>query len=394
MEVRFINLSKVINTTHVSSIQDDAHDNYVKNYLAVNAYVAAVNQSKLPVLVHPSAQWADYQDNLISAKTAALDWTNSVAARLCSLPHSIINGDKAVQRLLNDGIARCVDLIKDPTDDYAKNKLSEDIEHSMGEIDGVIGNITTVLELLKKYNSTLPEQADKLQAIVDLAMKDKQVDNDKITALESDIKDMKDEISSLTAAIIALSIADAVAITLSVIAVAAAGPIGMLVWIFTGAVVAVATTIIVLDGIKITALKASIADKQKSMDDYTADVAALKLLSNTFSDLAQQAKAIEDNLSYILTVWQALSNDLSLLRTEFESAEVEFFSDDWTSIKADFQEALSLWEVFIQQVNIYSLDNVKGNTAQLQIGMNAQDVKNAMQDGQDMDIITYLNKVG
>ena len=392
--VRFINLSKAINASLLKSTQNDAHDDYVKNYLAVCAYVSAVNKSGLPALLNPPAQWDAYQKNLILAKEASLEWVNTIAGRLGKLPDYIIEGNEVVLNLFNDGIAQSIDLITDPTDDYAKNKLQKDIEHSTREINDVIKMIGNVLVLLETYNNTLPEQAKNLQAIADLALQDEKADKAKITALLQDIKDMKDEISSLTAAIVGLAIADAAAITLSVVAVAAAGPLGLFACIFTGAIVGVATTFIALDGIKITALKNSIEEKQKSIDNYTADVATLQILSKTFSDLAQQSKVIEDNVRYILTVWQTLSGDLAKIKTELDSASTEYSDEKWASIKADFEEALTLWNTFIQQVNIYSLDNIQGNSAQLQLGMNMQDVENALNAEQNIDMITYLNKVG
>jgi hypothetical protein len=201
---------------------------------------------------------------------------------------------------------------------------------------------------------------------------------------------MNSEISSLTAAIVGLAIADAAALTLSVVAVAVAGPFGAVTWIFTGAAIAAATAYIVIDSLKIKSLQAEISQTQKAMDDYTADIAALQLTSNTFANLSKQASAVEANLQYILTVWQSLNEDLREMALEMKDADSKYSSEDWEAIKADFQVAINLWNSFIGQVRIYKISDISGNTCRLTPGMSQQEVDKAVKAGAKVSLINYL----
>lgn len=72
----------------------------------------------------------------------------------------------------------------------------------------------------------------------------------KIAELKQLIKNANSEINSLAAAIGGLSVALAASIAISVIAVAAAGPFGMVTWIFTGAIIATSIAFIAIDSLE------------------------------------------------------------------------------------------------------------------------------------------------
>lgn len=388
---RFLSLNKVLNiTTRSLNSSDTLHNDYVSNYIKVCEYVAAVNKSSLPALLVPVPHWDEYTKCLVDAKTAALKWTNEVAANLKALPDDIIAENGRVISLFNDAIDKCDKLIKDPTDKYYQDKLAKDLEHSADEIKGLCDEMKSVIDILHSFNDTLPAQAKNLQRIADLAMEDEKVDKAKIEELKKLISDANNEVASLSLAIAGLSIAIGAAVAISIVAVACAGPWGMATWIFTGAAIAAATTFIVLDGMKITELKQLIEANQKSMDNYTADVAALQLTAQIFSDLANQSKLIEDNMKYILSAWTALSVDLKAIGAEINEAQGNFDKSAWESVKTDFVSASSLWNAFIEKVKVLSLDNIDGNTCQLKLGMSQDQVKAAMDKGTEMDIIKYL----
>jgi hypothetical protein len=113
--------------------------------------------------------------------------------------------------------------------------------------------------------------------------------------------------------------------------------------------------------------------------------------SKDFTALVQQATAIETNLGYILTVWQSLKGDLEGINAEMESTEVSYNSEDWKAIKQDFQEATNLWSTFIEQVRIYEIPDISGNTCQLQPGMSSQEIDKAVKAGANVSLIDYLS---
>ncbi|MDU1904589.1 MAG: hypothetical protein E6772_07380 [Dysgonomonas sp.] len=366
------------------------HDTYVMNYTEVCNYVSAVNQSKLPVLKKPPTHWNEYEKCLINAKAAAIEWVNEIAARLKALPAELINADEDMLKLFNSAIDQCNYLIKDPTDEHARKKLKKNIDNSLEDIKDLIEKLDSIIKRMSNFRDTLPEQARNLQRIADLAMQDEKVDQKKIKELTEKVNDMNNEISDLTAAIVGLSIAAGIGITLSVIAVAAAGPIGMLTWIFTGAAVATAVTFIAIDAVKIKNLKAEIESLQSSMNDYSADVAALQLTSQTFGELAKKAKAVENNMKYILDIWKALQYDLSSISKEIEKSGEKYKSEDWKAVKSSFEKVIQLWNQFQKEVQLCNLNDMKGNTAKLEPGMSSAEVEKALKNGQDVELIKYL----
>jgi hypothetical protein len=388
----FIQLKQVLNTS-LNGIVSDEHSDYVQNYVAVCNYVKAADSSLLPTLSKslPQVEWDKYTRNFIAAKKAAEAWTDEVVSRLERVPASIVSDNSMVLELFKSVINLCDELISDPSDVFLKQKLKNKIEiDAIPELNDLTGELDGVIHKLEVFNSTLPTQVEELKKIVDLAKNDEDVDTKKINELQSSIDEMKNEIKSLTAAIVGLAIADAVAIILSVVAIAAAGPFGAVTWIFTGAAIAAATTFIVIDGMKIKSLKAKIEQTQKDMNDYTADVSALQLASQNFADLANQAALIEANLRYILTAWQSLKEDLEKVASEMTAADVDYSSEDWEAIKQDFQEAATLWDAFIKHVKVYEIP-ISGNTCQLESGMSSQEVSAAVKAGTNLNLMDYLH---
>ncbi|WP_320053752.1 hypothetical protein [uncultured Acetobacteroides sp.] len=368
----------------------DPHSTYIQNYVQVCNYVSSVNKSELPVLRKAPAHWDEYQKSLIDAKAASIKWVNEIAANLKELPTELMDSNEDVLDLFQKAIDHCDKLIIDPTDEFARKKLKQDINNSLEEIHDLSQKIERVIQRMSEFRDTLPQQAANLQHIADLAMQDEKVDKDKIEELQKKIGEIKSEISSLTGAIVGLSIALGASIILSVVAVAVAGPIGMLTWIFTGAAAAVATTYIVIDSIKLNTLKQEVKALQHDMDDYTADVATLQVVAKTFQELAEQAIAVEDNMKYILDIWKALDYDLTQISKEIEKSGEKYSSQDWAGVKTGFQNATTLWKQFQEEVKLCSLEEMSGNTAKLDIGMSSEEVKQQLDAGKNVELIEYL----
>jgi hypothetical protein len=368
----------------------DPHATYIQNYVEVCNYVSAVNKTELPVLLKAPAHWDEYQKSLIDAKAASLKWVNEIAANLKELPEELMDSNEEVLNLFQKAIDHCNKLIVDPTDEYTRKKLKQDIDNSLEEIHDLSTKIERVIQRMSDFRDTLPLQAANLKHIADLAMQDEKVDLEKIAELEKKIDEINSEISSLTGAIVGLSIAMGAALIISIVAVAAAGPFGMLTWIFTGAAVAVAATFIAIDSIKLKALKKEVETLQNDMDDYTTDVATLQASAKAFQELADKAVAIDDNLKYILDIWTALENDLAQISKEIEVSGEKYNSDDWTGVKTGFENATVLWNQFQEEVKLCSLEDMCGNTAKLDIGMSSEEVKQQLDAGKNVELIEYL----
>jgi hypothetical protein len=365
---------------------------YQTNVLAVSQYVSGVMNSKLPTLLNPVTDWDDYVTAYVAAKSAAMSWVDNVLEQLNTVPNTIIGYNTAVQGLFQNSIQLANRLIVDPGDQSAKGFLLGNINLSISQMAYYESLVSGVMQRLQSFKDTVPQQASNLRAIADLATQDQRVDQDQINSLSQDISNANAEINSLTAAIVGLAIADGVAVILGVVAVAVAGPIGMVTWIFLGAAVAAATTFIVIDSIKINELKHLIEAKQASMDSYTADVAALVNTTTVFQQFADQAAAIEDNLQQILAAWNQINTELEKVQNDLNTASSDYTATQWQAVKDDFVAALNDWNTVIADVGKLNIV-VQANTAQLTLGMSSSDVQAAMAQGTTTDFMSYIKKV-
>jgi len=373
-------------------ILSSASDDYKNNVIQVSQYVSGVMNSSLPVLQSPVPDWDTYTTAYLSAKSSAMVWVNTVLERLNTVPGSILGYNDTVERLFNEAIADAEKLIKNPSDVSAKAFLLDEINLAIRKMNFFSDQVSDVIQTLQSFKDSLPQQAHELQTIADTAMQDQRADEEQIKALSRKIDEANREIKSLTSAIIGLAIADGVAVTLGVIAVAVAGPIGMVTWIFLGAAVAVASIYIAIDAAKIKALKSQIEQNQKSMSAFTADVAALTNTATVFSQFAAQAQAIEDNLQRIVDAWQVLNTELQAVEKDLTDASTDYTREQWQIVKTDLEHAQADWNTFaasIGQLNVQIL----GTTARLELGMGSEEVESAVNAGQTKDFITYINKV-
>jgi predicted nucleic acid-binding Zn-ribbon protein len=348
--------------------------------------------SNLPTLQAPIPDWDIYQKAYLSAKSSAMAWVNTVLERLNTVPGNILGYNDTVLRLFNEAISDTNKLIRDPSDQSAKDFLLKEINTAIRKMTFFSDELSDVIKTLKSFKETLPQQAQDLQTIADAAMKDQRADEHQIMALRQKIEGANAEIKSLTAAIIGLAIADGAAITLGVIAVAAAGPIGMITWIFLGVAVAVASVYIAIDAAKIKALKDQIEQDQKAMSAFTADVSALANTSCVFKQFADQAQSIEDNLQRIVNAWQALNSGLQAVESDLKDVSKDYTAEQWQKVKTDLEHAQADWKTFISGVGQLNV-KVLGNTAKLELGMNSEEVEKAVKSGETTDFIKYINQV-
>jgi chaperonin cofactor prefoldin len=232
--------------------------------------------------------------------------------------------------------------------------------------------------------------ATQLQIIAQKSAADAKVDQQNIADLNAAIKQLKNDIDTLTASIVALGIADAAALTLGLVSAFVIGPLAAL-FVF-GPAVAAATYYIVLDTDKIKADQALIEQKQQQMDDFTLDVSALQTLSDNYTNLANQTQDIQANLQTILTEWQTLESDVNTAIAEIKTALSDTTTNNFQAVANDLNQAATEWNTaYTQAGNL--IVHLEVNTAQLQLGMSSSDVQAAMATGQTMDIIDYYNLV-
>ncbi|MBS7690973.1 enterotoxin (HBL) [Pseudomonas lalucatii] len=370
----------------------EAQASYKQNVVEVNTLMTSVLTSSLPTLNQNPPDWNEFITAYEQANGDALNWVNNVMARLLDVPQEVIGYNGVISQVLQDAKTQAQTLIDQPSNPTALATLNQDLNALTSQLALVTSFIAGAVSALQQSRDSLPDMARQLQSIADRSTQDANADQTQIDQLNADIARLKADIKSLTAAIVALGIADGVAITLGVAATIALWPVGAAVWFVLGPAVAVASTYIALDAEKIKADQASIQAKLGQITGITADVATLHVLAGNFADLASQSEVIETSLQAILAEWQTLESDVNAAVSDIRSALADAGGSNFTAVLDDLNEAIDEWNAAYVQAGSLQLD-LQVNTAQLEYGMSSAQVQASLASGQNLGLIDYYNNV-
>lgn len=385
-----LSLAHAIRKSSDSLVQ--AQTDYKQNVVAVNTVMTSVLGSSLPTLHQVPPDWQSFVSAFEAANGDALNWVNTVMARLLNVPQEVVGYNAVISQVLQDAKSQSETLVAQPTNQIALATLNQDLTTLTNQLGLVTSFISGAIVALQTSRDTLPDMAAQLQSIADKSTVDANADQAQIDKLNAQIDQLKADIKSLTAAIIALGIADGVALTLGTVATIALWPVGALVWFMLGPVIAVASTYIALDAKQIEADQASIKSTLSIIQGITADVATLHVLAHNFADLATQSVAIETNLQAVLAEWQTLENDVNAAVTDIRTAISDASSTNFTAVLNDVNEAISEWNDSYAQAGSLQLD-LQVNNANLEYGMTSAQVQSAMAGAKTVDLITYYNQL-
>jgi phage host-nuclease inhibitor protein Gam len=385
-----LSLAHAIRKNTVSLAQ--AQSDYKQNVVAVNTVMTSVLGSSLPTLKQVPPDWSTFVSAFEAANGDALNWVNTVMARLLNVPQEVIGYNAVISQVLQDAKSQSETLIAQPTNQVALATLNQDLTTLTGQLGLVTSFISGAISALQKSSDTLPDMAAQLQSIADKSTVDANADQAKIDTLNAQIDQLKADIKSLTAAIIALGIVDGVALTLGVVTTIALWPVGAVVWFMLGPAIAVASTYIALDAKQIEADKTAINSTLANIQDITADVATLHVLAHNFADMATQSEAIETSLKAVLAEWQTLENDVNAAVTDIRTALSDASGSNFSAVLDDVNDAISEWSNSYAQAGSLQLD-LQVNNANLQYGMSSAQVQTAMAGAQTVDLISYYNQV-
>lgn len=369
-----------------------AQTSYKQNVVAVNTVMTSVLTSSLPTLNQNPPDWSDFIAAFEQANGDALNWVNNVMARLLNVPQEVLGYNSVITQVLQDAKTQAQNLIAQPSNQVALATLNQDLNALTNQLGLVTSFIVGAINALQQSSDNLPDMAQQLQSIANKSTVDANADQSQIDALNSKISQLKDDIKSLTAAIVALGIADGIALTLGIATTIAAWPFGAVVWFVLGPVVAVATTYIALDALKIKADQDSIKTLLGQITGITADVATLHVLANNFADMASQTAAIESALQAVLAEWQTLEGDVNAAVNDIRSAMSDSSGANFTAVLNDVTQAITEWNAAYAQAGSLQLD-MQVNNAQLQFGMSSAQVQSTLASGQTADLISYYNQI-
>ena len=360
----------------------DTQVTYKQQVVTVNQWVNGVVRSSLPVFPGSTqpADWQQYLDARTSALEASYNWVNDVLARLLSVPGEVITYNSEVTQLLADAANQATALQANPGNTAARTALTQDLQGLQSQLSLVSTFVSGALTQVQNFKDQLPAMSANLTTVANLATADSKVDATKIAQLVADINRLQSEIDGLIAAMVALGIADAAALTLGGIASIVAFPVGLVSWLFMGPIVAVATYELVMDGEKITADKQQIEADQANMDDLTQAVAALNLLANQYAGMVTAAEGVEQGLAAVLTEWQAFEADVAGAINEINTAVADESATNFAAVAADLQQAGAEWTAVYTQAGALEID-LQVNDANLTVGMSAAEVSSALAAG-------------
>lgn len=369
-----------------------AQTSYKQNVVAVNTVMTSVLTSSLPTLNQNPPDWSDFIAAFEQANGDALNWVNNVMARLLNVPQEVLGYNSVITQVLQDAKTQAQNLVAQPSNQVALATLNQDLNALTSQLGLVTSFIVGAINALQQSSDNLPDMAQQLQSIANKSTADANADQGQIDALNSQISQLKDDIKSLTAAIVALGIADGIALTLGIATTIAAWPFGAVVWFVLGPVVALATTYIALDALKIKADQDSIKTLLGQITGITADVATLHVLANNFADMASQTEAIESALQAVLAEWQTLEGDVNAAVNDIRSAMSDSSGANFTAVLNDVTQAITEWNAAYAQAGSLQLD-MQVNNAQLQFGMSSAQVQSTLASGQTADLISYYNQI-
>ena len=365
---------------------------YKQNVVAVNTLITSVLSSSLPTLNQNPPDWNEFVSAYEKADAGALTWVNNVMARLLNVPGDVKTYNNNITQLLANAKMQAQSLEGDPGNKPALDALNADLNNLSSTFGLVVTFITGALNAIKGFKDELPSMATSLQSIADNSTKAANADQAQIDKLNTDIDNLHNEIKSLTAALVGLGIADCIALTLGTVATIAAFPEGAFVWFVLGPVVAVATTYIAIDALKIKADKAAIEADEQQISGLTADVSTLHILSKNFAAMSNQTVEIESNLQAILLEWQALEADVNTAVGDLRSAISDSSSANFSAVVSDLEDASTEWCMAYKQAGDLHLE-LNVNNAQLTVGMSSEDVQAVLAKGTAVDIIQYYNQL-
>ena len=365
---------------------------YKQNVVAVNTLITSVLSSSLPTLNQNPPDWNEFVSAYEKADAGALTWVNNVMARLLNVPGDVKTYNNNITQLLANAKMQAQSLEDDPGNKPALDALNADLNNLSSTFGLVVTFITGALNAIKGFKDELPSMATSLQSIADNSTKAANADQAQIDKLNTDIDNLHNEIKSLTAALVGLGIADGIALTLATVATIAAFPEGAFVWFVLGPVVAVATTYIAIDALKIKADKAAIEADEQQISGLTADVSTLHILSKNFAAMSNQTVEIESNLQAILLEWQALEADVNTAVGDLRSAISDSSSANFSAVVSDLEDASTEWCMAYKQAGDLHLE-LNVNNAQLTVGMSSADVQAVLAKGTAVDIIQYYNQL-
>jgi hypothetical protein len=219
-----------------------------------------------------------------------------------------------------------------------------------------------------------------------LAISSSKADQDQINSLKLSQRQLEQTINMLIAALILEAIVGLI-IVIGLIAMGDWESVAQAVMAFGGA--------ITLTYAAILECKKAIDRIHLSMDQITRDMATLAIAEQTFSNLSVETQGLNDKIGLVVNEWNILSEDVSKALGEIRQAITDSqnpYMHNYMAAASDLEMALELWDESLAQAASLELE-VEVSDVTLTIGMDENQIQQALKGGVNTGVVQYVNKL-
>ena len=348
--------------------------------------VVNVVGTALPALHAPPPNWNQAVATYSKARTAAADWTRQVMGELLSTPPDVVKADTRIRKGIAEAHRAAVALCEDPKNEGARTYLLDQLDSLNYHFSAVAAEVRGTKLDLWNFQSEIPQIAEDLAQISNLAISSSKADQDQINSLKLSQRQLEQTINMLIAALILEAIVGLI-IVIGLIAMGDWESVAQAVMAFGGA--------ITLTYAAILECKKAIDRIHLSMDQITRDMATLAIAEQTFSNLSVETQGLNDKIGLVVNEWNILSEDVSKALGEIRQAITDSqnpYMHNYMAAASDLEMALELWDESLAQAASLELE-VEVSDVTLTIGMDENQIQQALKGGVNTGVVQYVNKL-
>ncbi len=360
--------AKLVTSTPTSQQLAD----YANAMIAINSYAYAVTNQQLPVLNQPPADYGAFVMAFQPAKQHALDWSTDVFVSMVQFPGIIANQASSLFNLESSYIDTYLkELIANPNNEPALSGLQTALTTMRNMIQEQVNTISALQQLLGAFTSNIQADAQTLAKIAQDALADAGADQQAITQLVQDIKNLNTQVNTYQTLITVSEIGIPLSIfvgliggVLCAIPGAQGAGVGLIILGVAGTGASIAGTVLASQQVK--ALQNAITTEKDQVSNLNQDVIQLQGVSTQFSALYDANVQAQDALSTIANMWRLLDTVIDEVNVDLTDVNTEITAADYQQALTDFQLAENNWKevvTFAQGLDSinYSWQDTSGN---------------------------------
>lgn len=348
----------------------DQHKDYLVCISQLTSYQMTVIDSEIPLdfKVH-IVEMGELADSHMKLKTAIHAWVTNLYDMLGTTPETLKNEVKAVVDLsiIAD---KFLDILISDYSDSAKKSLGSYVSQMGLHANVAKSAVDILIEKIKNIkDNDLKNAHEGYSSIVSIIQKNVNADNKLLQEYGIELEKLDKEINKL-AAVIVIAIAGLGA---SLILMALATPM-VFFMIAIGLVAAAYVAVIALASQKIVDSKNSIEKTTNKMDTITRDVAKLKQIDTTFSNIVNLSHTLISTLTKISKLWKGISEELHILEGDIKEATEEVSANKWCEVKGSMNAVRASCTKLLETYEVVKIVKYEVSTGKVELGMTEEQI--------------------